>query len=377
MNSSFQFTCAVSLTTAAIALTALTGARAADPTPDPAQAGIEVQVGFYTPKKRGELWDSWVYFHQGKYYQYYLAGPYAAWVGHDLAISDDGVHWKEHGRIVERRAGVTMLGSGQLWKSPDFKTSGKWVANYSEWVGPGDTGKQDIMFLTSTDMVNWMKADEKLRFMQNTRWYKEKGRWDCIDTVEGPDGSLYGYFTADPDPAKVNYLHCGFGFARSKDGVTWEALPPVGGDISGDFGGIEKIGNKYYALISHFAGHGRVVVSDKPEGPFQAQKKNFRLFGTQAESAACFPRFIHGAPGGPLVNHHYMDGVTYSAPFKAVEIDREGVLRLKWWNGHDKLKSERVEFSLGAREGFQLLPKLSNSCGRNVHLRIKEAFVLT
>ncbi len=93
MNSSFQFTCAVSLTTAAIALTALTGARAADPTPDPAQAGIEVQVGFYTPKKRGELWDSWVYFHQGKYYQ----GPYAAWVGHDLAISDDGVHWKEHG----------------------------------------------------------------------------------------------------------------------------------------------------------------------------------------------------------------------------------------------------------------------------------------
>ena len=170
--------------------------------------------------------------------------------------------------------------------------------------------------------------------------------------VDGEDGWLYGYFTADPDPAKVNYPHCGFGFARSKDGVTWEALPPVGGDISGDFGGIEKIGDKYYALISHFAGHGRVVVSDKPEGPFHAQKKNFKMFGTQDQSAACFPRFIHGAPGGPLVNHHYMDGVTYSAPFKAVEIDREGVLRLKWWNGNDTLKSEPVEFSLGAREGY-------------------------
>ena len=53
---------------------------------------------------------------------------------------------------------------------------------------------------------------------------------------------LSRYFTADPDPAKVNYRHWGFGFAQSKDGVTREALPPVSGDISGDAGGGEKSG---------------------------------------------------------------------------------------------------------------------------------------
>ena len=117
-------TYAVSITTAAIALASLTGARAADPTPDAAQAGVEVQAGFYTPTKRGELWDCWAYYHEGKYYQYYLAGPYAAWVGHDLAISDDGVHWKQHGRIVAprrredagQRASLEIAGFQDQWQ---------------------------------------------------------------------------------------------------------------------------------------------------------------------------------------------------------------------------------------------------------------------
>ena len=125
---------------------------------------------------------SQIIYHKGKYYLYYLAGPYAAWLGHDLAISDDGVHWKEHGRIVKGRTGIKMVGSGHLWKSPDFDRSGKWVANYSEWVGD-ETGKQDIVFITSSDLVNWTKVDEKQRFVQDKRWYRETGRWDCIDAL--------------------------------------------------------------------------------------------------------------------------------------------------------------------------------------------------
>jgi len=105
-----------------------------------------------------------------------------------FAIPKDGVHWTERGVMVKPRAGVTWMGTGHIWKSADFDKTKKWVMNYSEWFGD----KQDIMFVSSTDLLNWIKVDEKHRFAQDTRWYKVKGRWDCIDTVQRADGSLYG-----------------------------------------------------------------------------------------------------------------------------------------------------------------------------------------
>lgn len=48
---------------------------------------------------------------------------------------------------MEGNAGVKMVGSGHLWESPDFERSGM-------WVGDMDTGKQDIMFITSKDLVH-------------------------------------------------------------------------------------------------------------------------------------------------------------------------------------------------------------------------------
>jgi len=298
----------------------------------------KVQAGFFTPARIGKMWDTWIYYHDGKYYMYYLAGSGGKWDGHELATSEDGVHWKEQGVMIKPRAGVTWMGTGHIWKSPDFAKTHKWVMNYSEWFGD----KQDIMFATSTDLLNWTKVDEKYRFVQDVRWYKAKGRWDCIDTIRRDDGSLYGYFTADPVGAKVTYGPCGFGFAISKDGLNWKALPPVEGDISGEFGGIQKLGNKYYILISE----GRVAVGDKPEGPFHAQKKNPNAFGKGCD--IYFPRFFHNAPGDPLVNHFYTRGTVYAAPLKAIEVDREGILRLKWWKNNDKLKAEPVDTKLVA-----------------------------
>lgn len=302
-----------------------------------------VQAGFFTPLRQGRIWDTWMVYHQGRYYMYYLAGPFGHWDGHELATSDDGVHWQEYGVMVKPGAGVTWMGTGHIWKSPDFDKSHQWVSNYSEHTGD----KQDIRFVTSTDLVHWTKVDDKYHFVQDTRWYQEKGRWDCIDTLQRPDGSLYGYFTADPDPAKVAYKACGFGFAASKDGLTWTALPPVAGDISGEFGGIQQIGDKYYILISE----GRVAVGDQPEGPFLAQKKNPNAFGNGCD--IYFPRFFHNAPGGPLVNHFYSTGfrdsdAVYAAPLKAIDVDREGILRLKWWKANDKLKARPVPTQLVA-----------------------------
>jgi hypothetical protein len=305
-----------------------------------------VQAGFYTPPHRvGEMWDSWIEWHGGVYYMYHIAGPFGRWDAHEIAVSPDGVHWDFQGVAVRPRPQTTWVGTGHVWKSPGFASNGLWVLNYSESMGDN---KQDIMFATSPDLLHWTKVDESLRFVQDTRWYKALGRWDCIDAVPGDDGWLYGYFTADPDPAKVNYQHCGFGFARSKDGLRWEALPPVSGNMTGEFGGIQKIGDKYYITVSE----GRVGMATSPMGPFMQQPKNPNVFGGDIY----FPRFFHSAPDGPLMNHFYTGGPIYAAPIKAINIDGEGILRLVWWPGNEKLKAAKLPVTLqGPRGAVQWL----------------------
>jgi hypothetical protein len=299
-----------------------------------------VHAGFYTPPHRvGLMWDTWIYWHAGIYYMYYIAGPFGRWDAHEIAVSRDGVYWHYQGVAVTPRPQTAWIGTGHVWKSSAFASDGQWILNYSEWFG----NKQDIMFATSPDLLHWTKVDESLRFVQDTRWYQAAGRWDCIDAIQGDDGWLYGYFTADPDPAKVSYAHCGFGFARSSDGLHWEALPPVPGNMTGEFGGIQKIGGKYYITVSE----GRVGVATSPMGPFMGQPKNSNVFGGDIY----FPRFFHTAPDGPLMNHFYTGGPIYAAPLKAINIDSEGILRLVWWPGNDKLKAARLPVTLHAPQG--------------------------
>lgn len=326
-------------------------------------------AGFFTPQRKGKMWDTWMYFNEGKFHLFYLGGDFLKWDAHALAVSPDGVHWEDRGTTLERSAGVIWMGTGHIWEAPDFAKSHTWISNYSEHIGD----KQDIKFATSTDLLRWTKADEKFHFVQDTRWYKAKGRWDCIDTIKRADGGFYGYFTADPDPDKVKYKCCGFGFAESKDGLNWTALPPIEGDMTGEFGGIQQIGNKYFILI----GEGRVGVGDKPEGPFLAQKKNLNVFGEGCE--IYFPRFFHNAPGGPLVNHFYnndsgRNGDVYSGPLKAVEVDKEGTLRLKWWNGNEKIKA--IEIANSTREGGASLKLLTEKLDLS-HTYVMEGTVET
>jgi hypothetical protein len=80
-------------------------------------------------------------------------------------------------------------------------------------------------------------------------------------------------------------------------------------------------------------------------------KKNTNVFGAGCD--VYFPRFFHNAPGGPLVNHFYTSGTVFAAPLKAVDVDRDGILRLKWWKNNDGLKTNPVKISLvPAGEGY-------------------------
>jgi len=293
-------------------------------------------------KQTGNMWDTWLYLHDGTYYLYYLAKRGRRWDNISMATSPDGVHWKEHGRILSKGEGVTWMGTGSTWKSPNFAKDRKFFMNFSEWRGP----RQTIFFAESTDLMHWKRLSDELQFKQDQRWYQKNGRWDCIWTIPRPDGKgLYGYWTATPKPETGGR----FGFGETEDGVRWRALPPpkVHGVGGGEVGAIEKLGDRYYMMFGT-GGMMVTLVAEKPEGPFRAAKKNFRLLSGHTYFSRFFP-----TPDGVLVNHHSIarNGQVYFGTLKRAVVDKDGTLRLGWWEGNEKLKHEAVEVELPEAKG--------------------------
>jgi hypothetical protein len=296
----------------------------------------EIQSMFYKAShpQTGNMWDAWLYLHEGTYYLYYLAnkGRRWRWDNISMATSKDGVHWLEVGRVLKKGPGVTWMGTGSTWISPNHKKDGKFFMNFSEWKGP----RQTIFFAESTDLLHWKRLGDEFEFKQNEQWYKPKGRWDCIWTIARPGGGLYGYWTATPKAETGGR----FGFGETLDGVRWKALAPpkVSGVGGGEVGAIEKIGEKYYMM---FGNHPvmRTLVADKPEGPFVAAKKNLSFLSGHTY----FSRFFR-VPGALLVNHHSIarNSQVSFPPLKTAVVDKEGTFRLGWWKGNEKMKHSSI-----------------------------------
>ena len=93
--------------------------RAASPQPASQRSGI-----FYKARTSGNMWDTWLFHHQGRYFLYYLCGPGGRWDSFALATSADGVHWEEHGEILHKADDAVWMGTGSTWKSPRFEHDG-------------------------------------------------------------------------------------------------------------------------------------------------------------------------------------------------------------------------------------------------------------
>ena len=316
-----------------------------------------VQTLFYKPriKQSGSMWDTWLYYHQGNYYLYYLASSTRkVWDNISMARSTDGVHWAEMGPVLSKGEAVWM-GTGSIWKSADFKRDGKFYMNFSEQK----EGKpQTISFAESKDLVHWNKLGKEHEFVQDERWYKPEGRWDCIWTIPRPGGGYYGYWTATPK-AETGGL---FGFGESIDGITWKALAPpkvsLEGVDNGEVGAVARIGSKYYMMFGTGGFRMVTLIAEKPEGPFVASEKNLTLMAGHTY----FSRFFH-APGGLLVDHQSFDesdifGEIYFGTLKEAEVDAEGTLRLAWWTGNEKLKGEALKIKMPSQDSITL-PKIS------------------
>lgn len=287
-------------------------------------------------KETGNMWDTWLYYHEGNYYLYYLANSESNWDNISMATSSDGVHWNEHGRILSRRDEVTWMGTGSTWRSPNFENDRKFQMNFSEWKGP----RQTIFFAESKDLVHWKSLGDEYEFKQDERWYEPNGRWDCIWVIPRPGAGLYGYWTATPKLETSGK----FGFGETLDGITWIALPPpkVYGVGDGEVGAIKEFGDKYYMM---FGTQGMMVtlIADKPQGPFYPAKKNFKLLSGHTYFSRFFP-----TPEGILVNHHSIarDNQVYFGLLKSAIVDDEGTLRLGWWKGNETLKQKPVEVKM-------------------------------
>jgi len=303
-------------------------------------------------EETGRMWDTWLYYEGGTYYMYCLANTLnEGWNNISMATSEDGVHWKELGPVLHRGEGVTWMGTGSTWRSPNFAADRKFQINFSEWKSP----RQTIFFAESPDLVHWTRLGDEHEFVQDERWYELNGRWDCIWVIDRPGGGLYGYWTASPKADTGGR----FGFGESMDGVTWKALPPpkVEGCGDGEVGAVEKIGGRYYMMFGS-GGHMVTLVADQPQGPFRMAPTNAVLFHP---GPTYFARFFPTAPDGLLVNHHSIarDGDVYMGLLKTARLDKDGTLRLVWWPGNEQLKDTAV--NVGPPSGDGPIPFLANS----------------
>lgn len=311
---------------------------------------------FFQSKAVNTHWDTWLYFYEGQYFLYYLSEIDGRWGGFGAAVSQDGVVWKDQGLVLTASDKmVNYLGTGSVWKSPNFNLDKKFIVNYSEWQCINHGQKQQrIFFAQSKDLIHWEKIDEAFDIEQ--KYYRIDGRWDCIYPIERAEGGYYGTWTATPNDRKDRNGGIGFGF--TKDGIHWTALESKGVFPDADeSGAIIKHGGKYYAMFGCY-GVGMVgYYADHITGPYQRCKENASLL---PPDKTYFSRFLK-TDQELLVNHHAItkfkseSGFShcYMAPLKKAEIVHDSI-HLKYWHGNDKLKQlgEIKEHNFGPKSCF-------------------------
>jgi len=295
-------------------------------------------------------WDTWAYKHQGTYYLYYLISERSPGERFGVATSTDGVHWTDHGCVLRQsERNSYYLGTGAVWKSVDFETSGRFICNYSEHrrdVQGRDI--QNILFAWSTDLIHWTKYGDEMMFKIDPEHYDPYGRWDCIFPFPRPEGGYWGTWTATGKETKGIV-----GIGYSEDGLRWEALPPAVVDPPvGESGAIYPVEGRYYGMFG-VDGAMRSYQADVPTGPYLPPPKNAVFL---QPGSTYFSRFLP-TDEGLLVNHHSMSGIrldhpsrrpiTHVAPFKLAEVDDEGVMRWRYWDGNEALKGPAIPMDHG------------------------------
>ena len=288
-------------------------------------------------------WDNWCYCHNGTYYLYYLS--WSPGEGFGVATSTDGVHWDDRGwaiRASERM--VDYLGTGAVWKSPDFDKSGKFLCNYSEWRKEKGTGKKTGKY--PFRLVEGSGALDQVRRRSHVSGgrplLRQKGALGLHLRYAWNGGGYWAAWTATGKPGTGRDGTVGVGF--SEDGLRWTALPaPQVIPGVGESGAFWKFGDKIHAMFGT-AGGMYAYTAEQVVGPYRRTAKNALLL---EGGDAYFSRFFPLPDGKVLVNHQEIsDWGCYVAPLKLAAVDSQGVMRWKYWPGNDAMKGERVKVEI-------------------------------
>lgn len=336
----------------------------------------------FKPAIVARMWDTWLYYHEGKHYLFYLHNSRAdaRWDGMSVAVSEDGVHFVDHGPIIHKASDAVWLGTGMVWRVGDT-----FMLNFSE----ERNGDQSISFAESTDLLHWQRLpDEEYLSLADARWYAGttrfgSQRWDCIWVLPNAAGPGYiGFLTAVAKSGPPGL--CGTaGCVVSDDGRHFRAVPPViDTGLWGDHvevGAVESIGGRYYMLLGvgsmplgarHLSrlpgGEGGmfILAADDQVGPYELDPRQPLLLGSSPHLYTYFARFYrHGDT--LLLNHHTVPRRwqpdspqdIYFAPLKEVQCDAAGILSLHWWAGNKALKGAAQAVVLEQCQLHRLLPE--------------------
>jgi len=318
--------------------------------------------GFIYNPQGGVIWDPSVFYHQGKYYVVTMYGlseegehiwGNARFLG--LASSDDGVHWENQGPIIHRYCKDMNYGKACVRKLAD----GRFILNHGSFYGT--SGGQIMGFFLSDDLKDWELLYQK---EPDQRWYT-RARWDHMYMMpkkhDDPSAGYWGYGVAQCRDDVVQ----GPFMMQSKDGITWETLPPPKMDWGNvppylmEYSGCERIGDKYYLIGGNFVGTkpgldkrgGYAVctaIADDPLGPFRPDDKAFRLCGIErrgnpSKNMTWLAAFARGKDGELLVsNSALIQSRTWMLPLRKAVVDPQGHLRLHWWPQNEALRGEPV-----------------------------------
>lgn len=334
----------------------------------------------YQPKSIKEMWDTWLYFHNGTHYLFTLHLTESRWDGITLATSPDGVHFSDRGIILSKRPEAVWLGTGAVWEYTDG-----FVMNYSLEVD----GRQRICFAISQDFLHWEPLPPEFDFLPDSKFYDDTpaGRWDCIWPVRREEGGYYGFFTANP-LCEDQLTLPSVGAATSSDGIHWEALPPPrfewkGHPVNvGEVGAVELINGKFYMLVgmnelefgmreysrADLGDMGMYVfVSENIMGPYQLQEDNPRILVSHAYPdwiSHYFTRFYPiNETGELLICHHSLERApgnnakVWLAPLKKTILEGN-TLWMGWWEQNNVLRGTEIFYGFNnSRVVWPLIPR--------------------
>ncbi len=299
----------------------------------------------------GEMWDPSVLYHDGTYYAFMMydkTGRAGLNAGHCLlATSQDGVHWKDEGAIIQER---DRSADGKFFKCFVGRCGDKFIMDHGVMR---KQGQDTLRFYQSTDLKNWTYLSSS---QPDTRWYVRPGRWDCMYILPKEEGNsqagYWGYVVAVPKQG-VDLP----GMMQSPDGVNWEALPPAKAEWGHtpsrnhlEYGGCERIGGKYYLIggtTEYMGNRGYsmyTMVADGPRGPFRPDVEAFRLSGASYHHVSWLAGWARGKDGELLISNYASPndniGHPWMLPLRKAVVDKAGHLRMGWWKGNEALKGE-------------------------------------